>query len=183
LPRELKLVSHPNEGFVLKGYLTAEFENIGIKWENLQTQSRKYSADSPAAFALGKADAFDYEVELVMSDNDQAIIELSNIQNEKVDIVLDKTLQQLRVNRFQSGEQSFSADFPAEIKAPANIKDTVLVRLVIDQSSVEVFLDEGMLQVTNIVFPLEIYNKVTIKSGKEVSVIKSKVRKLKSIWR
>lgn len=183
LPRELKLVSHPNEGFVLKGYLTAEFENIGIKWENLQTQSRKYSADSPATFALGKADAFDYEVELGMSGNDQAIIELSNIQNEKVDIVLDKTLQQLRVNRFQSGEQSFSADFPAEIKAPANINDTVLVRVVIDQSSVEVFLDEGMLQVTNIVFPLEIYNKVTIKSGKEISVIKSKVRKLKSIWR
>jgi len=171
------------EGFALKGYPTSEFENCGVKWEDLQSQPQKYSAGSPASFSLGKADAFDYSVKLDMSDIDQATIQLSNNQNEKFDIILDKTNQQCRINRNQSGETTFSADFPADIKAPGNIKDKVLVRLVIDQSSVELFLDEGMLQVTNIVFPKEIYNQVTIKSDKEISLINSKVRKLTSIWR
>jgi fructan beta-fructosidase len=78
---------------------------------------------------------------------------------------------------------AFSADFPSDIKAPYTIKDKVQLRLVIDQSSVELFMDGGLLEMTNIVYPKEIYNQVTIKSDQEITVINSKVRKLTSIWR
>jgi len=183
LPREFKLENHPTEGFALTGYPVTEFENLGAKWENLQTQPQKFAANSPAKFGLGDGDAFDFSLDLDMSAAGQATIQLSNIQNETFDIVLDKINQQCRINRNQSGETSFSPAFPAEIKAPASIKDTVSVRIVIDQSSVELFLNKGLLQVTNIVFPVKIYNQITIKSGQQFSVVNSKVRKLTSIWR
>ena len=183
LPRELKLVKLSNEKFVLKGYPTSEFENFGGKWESLQKQLQKYPGGSSASFHLGKADAFDYTVELDLSASQLATIQLSNSKNEMFDIILDKAKQQVRINRNQSGETSFSKEFPVDIVAPTTIKDKVSLRLVIDQSSVELFMDGGLLEMTNIVYPKEIYNKVTIKSDQEISVINSKVRKLTSIWR
>lgn len=183
LPRELKLENHPADGFALIGYPVIEFENQGAKWENLQTQPQKFAANSPAKFVLGDGDAFDLSLDLDMSVTDQTTIQLSNSQNETFDIILDRTNQQCRINRNLSGKTTFSAAFPTDIKAPASIKDTVSVRIVIDQSSVELFLNKGRLQVTNIVFPVKIYNQVTIKSDQQISVINSKVRKLTSIWR
>lgn len=183
LPRELKLVKLSDEEYALKGYPTSEFENWGGKWETLQKQLQKYPGGASASFPLGKADAFDYSVELDMSASKLATIQLSNSKNEMFDIILDKTNQQCRINRKQSGKTAFSADFPSDIKAPYTIKDKVQLRLVIDQSSVELFMDGGLLEMTNIVYPKEIYNHVTIKSDQEITVINSKVRKLTSIWR
>jgi fructan beta-fructosidase len=183
LPRELKLVKLSDEEYALKGYPTSEFENYGGKWETLQKQLQKYPGGASASFPLGKADAFDYSVELDMSASKLATIQLSNSKNEMFDIILDKTNQQCLINRKQSGKTAFSADFPSDIKAPYTIKDKVQLRLVIDQSSVELFMDGGLLEMTNIVYPEEIYNHVTIKSDQEITVINSEVRKLTSIWR
>jgi len=98
-------------------------------------------------------------------------------------IILDKARQQVRIDRNQSGETSFSKEIPVDITAPAHIHDKVSARLVIDQASVELFMDGGLLEMTNIVYPKEIYNQVTIKSDQEITVINSKVRNLTSIWR
>jgi fructan beta-fructosidase len=183
LPRELTLKKLSSGEIVLNGYPTSEFENYGPKWVDLQSQVQKFAADSPASFALGKADAFDYSVELDLSTASQATFQLANSQNEVFDIVLDKEKQQVRINRNQSGETSFSKEFPVDIVAPATISDKVSLRLVIDQASVELFMDGGLLEMTNIVYPKEIYNRVNIKSDQEITVINSKVRNLTSIWR
>lgn len=183
LPRELTLKKLPSGEIVLNGYPTSEFDNYGPKWNDLQSQAQKLAAGSPASFALGAADAFDYSVELDLSAANQATIQLSNSQNEVFDVVLDKAKQQVRINRNQSGETLFSKEFPVDIVAPANIKDKISLRLVIDQSSVELFMDGGLLEMTNIVYPQEIYNQISIKSDQEITVINSKVRNLTSIWR
>ena len=183
LPRELKLKKLPSGEIVLNGYPTSEFENYGPKWNDLQSQSPKIAAGSLATFILGNADAFDYSVELDLSTAKQATIQLANSKNEVFDIVLDKAKQQVRINRNQSGETAFSNEFPVDIVAPAQINEKVSLRLVIDQASVELFMDGGLLEMTNIVFPKEIYNQVHIKSDQVIPVISSKVRNLKSIWR
>ena len=176
LPRELKLKKLPSGEIVLTGYPTAEFENYGPKWETLQAEG------TPNSYNLGTADAFDYAVDLDMTSANQATIRFTNSKNEVFDIIIDKAKQQCRVNRNQSGETSFSAAFPGDIVAPANIKDKVSLRLVIDQSSVELFMDGGLLEMTNLVFPKEIFNKVSIQSDQEIKITDSKVRKLASIW-
>ncbi|MBV5349037.1 GH32 C-terminal domain-containing protein, partial [bacterium] len=180
LPRELTLKKLPSGEIVLNGYPTSEFDNYGPKWNDLQAQATKFAAGSPASFSLGAADAFDYSVELDLSAANQATIQLANSKNEVFDIVLDKTKQQVRINRNQSGETSFSKEFPVDIVAPANINDKVSIRLVIDQASIELFMDGGLLEMTNIVYPKEIYNQVIIKSDQEITVINSKIRNLTS---
>ena len=177
LPRELSLKKLPSGEIVLNGYPTSEFDNYGPKWEALQSE------ESPNTYSLGSSDAFDYSVELDLVSANQATIQLTNGKNEVFDIVLDKSKQQVRINRTQSGETSFSKEFPVDIVAPASIKDKVALRLVIDQASVELFMDGGLLEMTNIVFPKEIYNQVNIKSDQEIKITESKVRKLASIWR
>jgi fructan beta-fructosidase len=183
LPRELTLKKLPSGEIVLNGYPTAEFENYGPKWQDLQSQTQKFDAGSIASFALGNADTFDYSVELDLSAANQATIQLANSKSEVFDIVLDKTKQQVRINRNQSGETAFSKEFPVDIIAPANINNKVLLRLVVDQASVELFMDGGLLEMTNIVYPKEIYNQVMIKSDQEITVLNSKIRTLTSIWR
>ena len=118
-----------------------------------------------------------------MGTASQANIQLANSKNEVFEIVLDKTKQQVRINRNHSGETSFSPNFPVDIVAPAQLNEKVSLRLVIDQASVELFLNGGLLEMTNIVFPGEIYNEVNIKSEQEIKITESKVRKLASIWR
>jgi fructan beta-fructosidase len=177
LPRELKLKKLESGEIALSGYPTAEFENYGSKWEALQ------SIDSPNTFSLGAADAFDYSVELDLASANQVTVQLANSKNEVFDIFLDKAKQQVRIDRSHSGHTSFSKDFPVDIVAPAQITDKVALRLVIDQASVELFLNGGLLEITNIVFPGEIFSKVNIKSEQEIKITESKVRKLASIWR
>ena len=82
----------------------------------------------------------------------------------------------------KSGDVSFNPEFQKEILVPVNLVDHVKIRLVIDQASVEMFIDGGLTEITNIVFPKEIYNKVDIRSDQKFSVFSSKVRKLNSIW-
>lgn len=183
LPRELTLKKLSSGEIVLNGYPTSEFENFGPKWNDLQAQATKFAAGSTASFALGNADAFDYSVELDLSAANQVTVQLANSKNEVFDVVLDKAKQKVLINRNKSGETSFSKEFPVDIVAPANIQDKVSLRLVIDQASVELFMDGGLLEMTNIVYPKEIYNRITIKSGQEITVINSKVRNLTSIWR
>jgi len=183
LPRELTLKKLPSGEIVLNGYPTSEFDNYGPKWNDLQAQATKFAVGSPASFSLGAADAFDYSVELDLSAANLVTVQLANSKNEVFDIVLDKAKQQMRINRNQSGETSFSKEFPVDIVAPANINDKVSLRLIIDQSSVELFMDGGLLEMTNIVYPNEIYNQINIKSDQEITVINSKLRNLSSIWR
>lgn len=177
LPRELKLKKLNSGEIVLCGYPTAEFENYGSKWETLLSEG------SSNSYSLGTADAFDYSVNLDLAAANQATIRLSNSKSEVFDIFLDKTKQQVRISRDHSGETSFSADFPVNIVAPALLQDKVSVRLVIDQSSIELFVDGGLLEMTNIVFPALIFNHVNIQSDQEIKITDSKVRKLASIWR
>jgi fructan beta-fructosidase len=183
LPRELKLKKLPSGEIVLNGCPTSEFDNYGPKWNDLQSQVQKVAAGSPASFTLGAADAFDYSVELDLSTANHVTVQLANGKNEVFDVIMDKARQQVRINRNQSGETLFSKEFPVDIVAPATIKDKVSLRLVIDQASVELFMDGGLLEMTNIVYPKEIYTQINIKSDQEITVISSKVRNLASIWR
>jgi len=182
IPRELKLVQVADEEYAIKGYPTSEFENYGAKWDDLLSNPGQFQSVSLAQFALGKAAAFDYSVELDPSESSKTTIQLSNNFNETFDIVLDKTIQQIRINRMKSGDVSFNPEFQKEILVPVNLVDHVKIRLVIDQASVEMFIDGGLTEITNIVFPKEIYNKVDIRSDQKFSVFSSKVRKLNSIW-
>jgi levanase/fructan beta-fructosidase len=60
---------------------------------------------------------------------------------------------------------SFSEAFPCVTTAPVygNMKQ---MRIFLDNSSIEVFDAEGRMAMTNLVFPTEPYNKISVKGAK-----------------
>ena len=90
---------------------------------------------------------------------------LSNAKGEQVVMRYDAQQQTFAMDRTKSGDGSFSEAFPVTTTAPTygNIKQ---LRLFIDRCSIEAFDADGKMAMTNLVFPSEPYNKITVKGGK-----------------
>lgn len=123
-----------------------------------------------------KAPSGAYEIDLGMAPQDGATVKmmLSNQKGEYVTIVYDGNMGTLSFDRRQGGDKSFSELFPAVTTAPVHGKLTSL-RIFVDKSSVEVFGNDGRAVMTNLVFPAEPYNTLTINSDKKTAVSSLKV--------
>lgn len=93
------------------------------------------------------------------------VITLSNGKGDRVTMTYNAKTETFSMDRTKSGDVSFSTDFPALTKAPTYGKIKTL-QIFIDKSSIEVFDADGKMAMTNIVFPSEPYNHLTVKGGK-----------------
>ena len=65
------------------------------------------------------------------------------------------------------------------VQVPLNTSgNTVTLDLFVDQSSVEIFTQNGSMSMTNLVFPKSIYNSLTVTGA----TYDAQFRRLKSIW-
>lgn len=117
-----------------------------------------------------------YEIDLAMAPHDGATVKLmlSNQKGEYVTVVYDGNMGTLSFDRRQGGDNKFSELFPAVTTAPVHGKLTSL-RVFVDKSSVEVFGNDGRAVMTNLVFPSEPYNSLTLGSDKKTAVSSLKV--------
>ncbi len=100
-------------------------------------------------------------------------ITLSNSNDEKVVMTYSPVQQNLSFDRRSSGEIDFSQDFPSVTVAPTfgNSKE-VQLRIFIDRSSIEVFINGGRSVMTNLVFPTVPYNTLSVSAGNDKARIK-----------
>ena len=96
----------------------------------------------------------------------------------------DREKQQLFVDRTHSGDTSFSQSFPARTTAPLHLNGNELhLHMLVDRSSIEVFADNGIIALTNLIFPpsgtrrVEFYSK-----GGQTGAIQTERWALSSIW-
>ncbi len=94
-----------------------------------------------------------------------SVITLANGKGESVTMTYNAKTETFAMDRTKSGKTDFSTDFPALTKAPTYGKIKTL-QIFIDKSSIEVFDADGKMAMTNIVFPSEPYNRLTVKGGK-----------------
>ena len=108
---------------------------------------------------------------------------LSNDKEEKLIIGYDKKLNQYFIDRTLSGKVDFQKDFAAKHSAP-RITDHKKINLsiLLDESSVELFADDGLTVMTEIFFPEAPYNQIHIETNDEVLFKKIEYIGLKSIW-
>lgn len=112
--------------------------------------------------ALGKAaGACEMVIDLVGNAKGETTFTLSNSKGEKVVMAYDAAAETFGMDRNQSGDSSFSDAFKTVTIAPTHGKVNQL-RMFIDKSSIEVFDAQGRMAMTNIVFPSEDYNRLTI---------------------
>ncbi len=90
---------------------------------------------------------------------------LSNNKGEKVVMTLDGTAKTFSMDRNDAGVDDFSENFPGVTTGPIYpADDTYEVRLFVDRSSIEAFIDGGRLSMTNLVFPTEPYTSLSLSS-------------------
>ena len=133
-----------------------------------------------ASLLDGNDGAYEIEMEIKNNGAEKIAFTLQNAKGENVMMYYDTATRQFVMDRSNSGETSFSPDFPAMTVAPAADVDDIRLRLFVDRSSIEAFGDGGKFVMTNIVFPAEPYNKMTFESVRgSFTVKKMNVYKLK----
>ncbi len=120
----------------------------------------------------------DISFTLDWSDKQEATIEIRNGQGEIVEVTLNREADEVVVSRGNSGETSFHPDFRNDHRAPYTFKLQTRVRLLIDVSSIEIFIDEGALVMTELFFPSMPFDTIRISP----EPIEMTTYSLRSIW-
>jgi len=165
LPRELKLIEYDGKP-LLANTVVSEIDNIAENWQS-------------AGSSLDVKDAYQLRITLNLDKN--STIALGNSSDEKYVIDVNASARTITARRTSAtGQSSFNGSFSIpSIQAPLNvIGNTVILDIFVDQSSVEVFTNDGSMSMTNLVFPKSIYNSLSITGAS----YEAQVRRFKSIW-
>jgi len=126
---------------------------------------------SPESMAIKGAEAKQLGdvaiIELDMSGTETGVITLSNDCGESVVMTLNVYKHTFTMDRTESGDCSFSADFTGATTTPLFVKqDSYHVILFLDHCSIEAFDANGYWAMTNLVFPSKPYNHIKVEGGK-----------------
>lgn len=90
----------------------------------------------------------------------------SNEMHEELIINYVKDKGQITINRDKSGEVLFSANFTGSHTAPfANEYSQINFKILLDVSSIELFVNNGEVVMTDIFFPTSTFNKVKLEGS------------------
>lgn len=118
-----------------------------------------------------------FEIEMEVAPDAGEVIELFSFKNQQVGIGVEKGL--VYVDRSRSGVVDFQKDFPSNDKAPVLSSGNVKLRILVDQSSVEVFVNDGEATITSLIFPNR-RNKIRITHRQKILSLRA--WEIKSVW-
>lgn len=161
LPRSLELVKKGKD-FLVASRPVRELEKIRKKSEMISGETIDLNHEL-------------LELDLIPALDDFTL-EFSNASNEKT--IITKEGNRLSLDRSQSGKTGFSDEFSKIHHAPIAASKVGHVKIYLDRSSLEVFINHGELVMTDVLFPTEPYRQLKIKGFENDNQIHS----LKSIW-
>lgn len=170
-PRSLELFFDKGEYFVLS-HPVKELEKLYSN--KTQIKSKTISP----IITIKEGISLPVELNLIFEsskdfEDDFGII-ISNTKNEKVSIGYNHKTKELFVDITKNGWQSPNVDFAVVSKAPYQIPEkTVSIRLIIDNASVEAFIDNDKIVFTNQFFSTQPFSKIEAYSKKGIVRIKS----------
>ena len=167
LPRELKLTEVDGKTLLCCPVIS-EIDKIAGQWQKTDA-------------TLDVQDAYQLRLTLNLDLDKNSTITLSNSTDEKYVIDINASTRTLTTHRTAaSGKTSFNGSFSIpSMQAPLNVEgNTVTLDLFVDQSSVELFTNDGAMSMTNLVFPQSIYNRFTVIDAD----CEAQYRTLSSIW-
>lgn len=132
-----------------------------------------------------RGSCFEMIATIQLKKSDGLEIHLRKGNNEETIVGYDRLREELFLDRRHSGQVAFSKDFPGRFAVPLVVKKGGILKLhlLVDQSSVEVFINDGEKTLTNIIFPNESSEGIEMKAVGDVCQIYSLAfYPLKSIW-
>ena len=167
--RELKLL-HNGKHLLVGSYPVKETESLRGEhnvFETIKVNQSK-SIDN-----LIKDNTRAYEVVMTLKSENSSKFSfaLTNNKGEEISFFFNKPMAEFSVDRSKSGLVGFSEKFASNLSlAPLHKKDSYNVRLFVDKSSVECFIDGGEIVQTNTIFSSETYNSIRFVSDSEISI-------------
>lgn len=174
LPRELKLTEYNGQP-LLCSTVAKEVDQIADKWQDLSLQGGK------AAFT-GMNGKSAYQLRLTVALDRNATITLGNDNDEQFVIDVNASSRTITAHRTSAtGKTSFNGTFSIpSMQAPLCVEgESVTLDFFVDQSSVELFTENGSMAMTNLVFPSAIYNQLSVTG----TATKAQLRTLQRVWK
>lgn len=165
LPRELKLIEYDGKP-LLANVVVDEVNKIASNWQ-----------DVPGT--INAKDA--YQLRLTIDLDKGSTITLSNDNKESFTMDIIASERMLVAHRTSAtGQTTFNAIFSIpSMRAPLNtVGNSVVLDIFVDQSSVEIFTQNGSMSMTNLVFPKNIYNHLNVSGANN----QAQIRSLNSVW-
>jgi fructan beta-fructosidase len=184
VPRELKL-EELDAKLLVKSVPVRELIQLQDQATQITFEERQISGET----TLGTKDINLNQCELVLnletgnSAADPLGIILENAVGETVKIGYSSKSQQFFIDRTKSGDMSFSDRFSGIATAPYSAGKQIQLHLFIDAASVEIFVDEGKLVMTELFFLSEEFTRISLfAEGGEVELSSGSMTKLSGIW-
>ncbi|MFC0261660.1 glycoside hydrolase family 32 protein [Fontibacter flavus] len=115
------------------------------------------------------------EIELKASAED---FKLTFLNDKGEQVIFEKIQGKLFFDRSNSTSLGFHKEFNKMHTAPATVVNDEEIRIFLDRSSIEVFLNQGEIVFTELIFPSSPYSKLVMQGIEPKSI----VYPLKSIW-
>jgi len=124
-----------------------------------------------------------FELQLLTGSVGSFRVVLSNNAGERAVVGFDKGAGQWYVDRSGSGKVDFHKEFAGRhVASRIGLSKTLSLTLVADVASLELFADDGLTVMSELVFPSKPYDKIEVVSEDGVVMKTLKVTKLKGIW-
>lgn len=178
VPRTLSLATLAG-GNIVTSTPVAEFEQLRQNGVEINK-----SVDTTIDLNPDKQSIYDLQLNIT---NDETItpfqIILSNAEGEQLQINYDPSQNQFVIDRDRSGKNSFSEQFTGLQYGPFPFKGKAMkLRLIVDVSSIELFVNEGQLAMTSIFFPTSPMTTAQLKQQAEENEVSGTIYSLKGIW-
>ncbi len=179
LPRELSLAKI-NDNYVLKNIPVDPFK---------KQQATAFSKDK-ITLKPNQKTTFDYQylnqsqVQL-NAKNENLKLVFSNDVKDSLVINYDSKQKTFSVDRRHSGLVNFEKSFGEKIhntKIPNITTETINYQIILDWSSIEIFLNGGVYSFTEQIFPNKQYTTFSIQSDEKQVINDLKIHKIKGIW-
>lgn len=179
IPRDLSIekigkkfivVSKPINELNDLAYSPTIIENIDASNYDLTKKTGKFTVPYKIKVGGDKIDAFS--------------LTLSNSIGQQLVLGYDKANNNYYIDRTESGKVDFEKGFAKKHTAPRlSVKDNLDLTLIVDNTSVELFADNGTAVMTEIFFPDQIYSNIQINSSQHLTIKSLQFARLKSIWK
>jgi len=180
IPRELKLKKVAN-AFYLASEPVKELDKI------LSTDKKITYSEVKGSLDLSR-DVKDLNGQYLLKFSSPRIADfsviISNEQGEELIIGYDMQTNEYYVDRTKAGKKNFEIGFAKKHTATRISNSAAMdLTLLVDVASIELFADDGLSVMTDIFFPNQIMNKLSVKTASPMKLNNVSISKVEGIWK
>ena len=179
LPRTLSL-SKINGDYVLQNKPVTQFG----KQLNTEFSKEKIEIKKGSEKILNYSNFNQSQIQF-KAENKNLKLVLSNEVNDSLVLNYDALKQDFSIDRRHSGKVDFEKSFGEKIHTtptPNLITKNIDFQIILDWSSIEIFLNGGVYSLTEQIFPNQPYTKLTIQSDENQEIKTLSFQSIKGIW-